>query len=701
MSDLSASWRPILFALAVLTAWLVQGPPAAAAVERVEVLQRSLVADGKSFRNVGPYEQLRGRLYFAVSATAPENQSVTDIRLAARDTRGNVHFAADFLLLRPIDPARGNKRLLYEPASQGGTSMLAVFNDAIAPRPPVASVDPGNGFLMEQGYTLLWSGWSWDVAPGDERLRADLPIAMGGEDTIYGRVANEIAVTQATRTARQFPHSSVGYAPLRPDDPDARLSVRKMPLGPRTTVPRNRWRFGREVDGRFIYDPAYVTLDGGFEPGAIYTITYFARAPHVSGLGLVGIRDALLFFRTRRADDHKTPNPILETGANLPTTVLAVGHGQSAHALQTMIHFGLADDGRGRLAFDGALLQGIGAGRGDINTRFAQPARAAAADLELDSPSFLFPFAATSQTDPVTRKTGSTLERASRNIPKLFYINTSTTYWTRGASLTHTAADGSADLTPHPRTRLFMISGGQLRSTNTPARRNLSNCRSPLDNRPVSRALLVHLDAWVTLNEEPPPSAIPSRAEMTLGDLDAYLKAFADLPGTRKPTRVFEPPRLNFGERFVPRGVADVVPPRAGRPYTALVPMPDADGLDTSGIRLPGISVPLGTHTGWNLQNAATGAPERLAREDGGFIPFARTESERLAREDPRPSIQERFSSREDYREAYAAAALALAEQGLLLGMDINPMVDRAGEFYDRIMTRDPADETCLYLPPR
>ncbi len=701
MSYLSAFWLRSIFALTVVAVLPVLTLPAAADVERIEVLERTLLADGEPFGKVGPYEQLRGRLYFAISAGAPENQSIADIRLAARDARGNIHFTADFMLLRPVDPNRGNNRVLYEPANLGGTSMLAMFNDASAPYMPSASVEPGNGFLMEQGYTLLWTGWSWDITPGDGRLRADLPIATGGEDTIYGRIANEITVTETVNSARQFPPLSVGYSPLRPDDPDARLLVRGTPLGPRTAIPRAQWRFGREVDGQNVYDPAYVTLDSGFEPGTVYTVTYFARAPHVSGLGLAGIRDALLFFRTRRADDHNTPNPLLVSGGQFPQTILAVGSGQSAHALQTMVHFGLTADGRGRLAFNGALLSGIGGGRGDINTRFAQPARAPAANLDMDSASFLFPFAAANQDDPATGQTGSTLEQAGGVLPKLFYVNTSTDYWTRGASLTHTTADGNADLPAHPSTRLFTISGGHLKQTSGAERQDLSSCRSPLDDRPVMRALLVQLDAWVTLNADPAPSTIPSRTSMTLGDLDAYLEAFPTIPSARKPSHLFQPLRLNFGERFASQGIADVVPPQFGRAYTALVPIPNADGLDTGGIQLPDISVPLGTYTGWNLLNAATGAPERLSRKDGGFIPFPRTESERLANEDPRLSIQERYPSREKYREAYASAALMLAETGFLLGTDINPMVDRAGEFYDRIMTRRPDDESCLYLPPR
>ena len=141
-----------------------------------------------------------------------------------------------------------------------------------------------------------------------------------------------------------------------------------------------------------------------------------------------------------------------------------------------------------------------------------------------------------------------------------------------------------------------------------------------------------------------------------------------------------------------------IVPPKIGKTYTALVPLPDKDGLDKGGVRLPDLAAPLGTYTGWNLLNAATGTPDRLARFDGSFVPFARDENERLAANDPRPSIAERYATRDAYRQAYAGAALDLAEKGLILGSEVDQMVEKAGAFYDRLMARKPTPESCGYL---
>src|SRR5262249_18711363 len=77
------AWTAALLTLGLLFG-VCPPHPARADVERIEILERALLADGKSFGNVGPYERLRGRLYFAVEPAAPENQPIVDIRLAPR-----------------------------------------------------------------------------------------------------------------------------------------------------------------------------------------------------------------------------------------------------------------------------------------------------------------------------------------------------------------------------------------------------------------------------------------------------------------------------------------------------------------------------------------------------------------------------------------------------------------------------------------
>ena len=672
---------------------------ALADVDRVEVLERVPVAGAKAFGNVGAFERIRGRLYLTIDALAPENQAVADIRLAPRDAQGRVHFTTDFVLLRPVDPARANGRLLYDVNNRGNLTALAAFNSGRGGNLPLTAEDAGNGFLMEQGYAVLATGWSWDIEPGGDRLRADLPVATDGGKPLTGKVEGEITVTQATNTASHVGIAALAYEPTRPDDPEAVLAVREGPYGTRTPIARNRWTFGQKIGDRLVYDPALITLDGGFKPGFIYTLTYTARAPRVAGLGLAGIRDALLFFRHERADKYGNGNPLLDDGAAPPATVLAYGASQSARVLQSMVYYGLVTDGRGRLAFDGALLKAAGGGKGSFNLRFGQASRHFSPDIELDFPTDWFPFSTSPQTEAPGADPRSVLDKtaASGVVPRLFYVNTATEYWARSASLTHTTIDGAMDLAPSTRARIYTVAGSQHRIAAAAAGSTLAHCLNPLDERPILRSLLLHLDAWITLKQEPPASAYPQLTDGSLGKLTQYVDAFPKIPGMRTPSRFLEPPRLDFGPRFAD-GILDVIPPKIGKTYPALVPLPDKDGLDKGGIRLPDIAVPLGTFTGWNLLNAATGTPERIARFDGSFVPFTRNENERLAANDPRPSIAERYATRDAYRQAYAGAALDLAEKGLILGADVDGMVERAGAFYDRIMARNAASESCAYL---
>jgi Alpha/beta hydrolase domain len=689
------------FALCLSVYWLAL-PSARAEVDRIEVLERVPFADGKMFGNVGAYERIRGRLTFAIDPNAPENQTIVDVKLAPRDAQGRVTFSADFMMLKPLDPSRSNGRLLYEVNNRGGASLLGTFNDARGSNLPSGPEHAGNGFLFEQGYTLLWSGWTWDVPPGENRLRADLPTAGDGSRVITGRVNGEISVLEPTTSARHIGMLSVGYPPAVADDPDASLTVRSTALGPRNAINRAQWRFGRKQGEAFFHDPTWITLEGGFKPGLIYSLTYTAREPRVVGLGLAAIRDAVSFFRHNRADRVGAPNPLLEPKGELPKWALAYGHSQSGRVLNTMLHAGLVTDGRGRLVFDGIYSNMAGSGRGSFNYRFAQSSRHFSPDIELDFPTDWFPFSTATTTDPVSKVTASVIDRtdAMGPVPKLFVVNGASEYWARGASLSHISVDGTADIQPHDKTRVYLMTGAQHNPNRGGERTSFAACRNPLDYRPLSRALLLHLDAWATLQREPPPSAVPSITEESAGTLIQYVAAFPKMPTVRLPTQLLEPPRLDFGPRFSSEGIADNVPPKVGQPYAVRVPLPDADGLDKAGLRLPEIQAPLGTYTGWNVQNAATGAPERLGRWDGSFFPFARSENERLAANDPRRPIAERYASREAYVEAYAAAALNMAEADLILAMDVNPMIERAGRFYDRIMAHGPDDESCGYINP-
>src|SRR5277367_6013103 len=88
-------------------------PAAQARVRQIRVERREPILNSKPFSPSGPYEKLIGKIDFALDPTLPQNANIVDLALAPHNSRGEVEFSSDFYLLKPIDPGRGNGRLLY------------------------------------------------------------------------------------------------------------------------------------------------------------------------------------------------------------------------------------------------------------------------------------------------------------------------------------------------------------------------------------------------------------------------------------------------------------------------------------------------------------------------------------------------------------------------------------------------------------
>jgi hypothetical protein len=93
---------------------------------------RGAVPEAYEFGAVGAYERLVGRASFAVDPAAPAQRGITDLNKASADPQGLVRFAGDFSILKPLDPARGNRRLLFDYGNRGSKRMLQFFKDAPA-----------------------------------------------------------------------------------------------------------------------------------------------------------------------------------------------------------------------------------------------------------------------------------------------------------------------------------------------------------------------------------------------------------------------------------------------------------------------------------------------------------------------------------------------------------------------------------------
>jgi len=151
--------------------------------------------------------------------------------------------------------------------------------------------------------------------------------------------------------------------------------------------------------------------------------------------------------------------------------------------------------------------------------------------------------------------------------------------------------------------------------------------------------------------------------------------------------------RLDFGPDAA-AGLATTLPPVLGKPYPHFVPAVDQDGNERSGIRLPDLSVPVATYTGWNLRHADMGAPDRLMSLMGATIPFPATQEAREAAGDPRRSIAERYLTKAAYLAQVQQAAQALVAEGYLLAEDLELVVSQASQRYE--LMRRHAEEPLL-----
>ncbi len=651
---------------------------------RVEVKERVPFAAGQGFGRTGSYELVEGRLFFEADPKDPANARIADLSLAPTNGRGRIEFWADFTLLMPADPSRGNGCLLYDVHNRGNKLALWTFNDAERSNVPRGAEHAGHGFLMREGYSVLWTGWSGEIQDdGTGRLLGGIPVAVQPDGSpVTGRNHVEIAVDEAVKSRAFFQSPwgiSAAYPAVSLDHGDAVLTKRQNRQSPAEEVPHADWAFARWEDGAAVPDATHLYLKDSFQPGWIYDLVYTARDPRVSGLGLAGLRDAVSFLRFGKEAGDGTGNPL---HGHLDRA-LVFGISQSGRFIHHFLHDGFNLDPAGRRVFDGALIHVAGAGKGLFNQRFGMATVYGTYREGALAPTDFFPFAPVEQLDPATGRTGDSFARLREKggTPKTFFVQSSTEYWSRAASLLHTDVEGKRDLEPEPDVRLYLIAGSQHLdgSDDIDAKGSSRYPLNPIKHRgPVLRALLSALDRWVREDAEPPASRYPRIDDGTLVDLAAFRAQFPAIPGVEAPSQAYRPLRLDAGPRWETEGIADQVPPQAGDPYATLVPAVDADGNELAGIQLPELAAPLATATGWNLRDDAYGDGGTLAGLAGAWFPFARTKAEREASGDPRPSLEERYGSRSRYLETVAESLLEWHRDGYLLDEDVPRLLERA-----------------------
>jgi hypothetical protein len=331
-----------------------------------------------------------------------------------------------------------------------------------------------------------------------------------------------------------------------------------------------------------------------------------------------------------------------------------------------------------------------------LNVRFGQPGRAAGtAEVDRTFPGTDFPFAYGRERDPLTGRTQGLLDRCTQTntCPKIVHAATALEMWELRQSLGFTDPLGLRDLPEPANVRSYLMASTQHAPALLPLRPPTAGaCQQQSNPNPHTwtvRALLQDLTAWIKNGTEPPPSARPTIAAGTLVAPDQV--RFPPIPATNydgvaRPAVRFlalhNPLHVqDYGEDYRPEdasGIVSVNPPQESPArYGNLVPQVDTDGNDLDGIRNVFVQVPIATYTGWNLFNRSF-FEDGFCTLQGSFIPFARTKAERLAAGDPRPSIEERYPSKDAYVAAVKAAADGLVARRYLLAEDAMRLISQA-----------------------
>jgi hypothetical protein len=629
-------------AVRTLLALLLIAQAAAAEVVGIDVQRRD---------DFGSHTRIIARVHFAVDPSSAFNRRIADVGLAPRNAAGLVEFSSDLLFFVPksADGARGS--VFLEIVNRGRDQSLALLSDARQRSLAPEAWDMGDGFLLQRGFTVAFLGWQFDVAR-QQGLTFTAPRAA----------AQGVVRASYVETGGAGPRYSafaLAYCASDPQQRDAVLSFRTRIDGPAQVVPRDAWQFGG--------DGCSVRLPAGFQAG-LYEAVYRAEGSPVAGLGLAAARDFASYL--------KFGAPGVTALREEPRTVQRVigfGYSQSGRFLREFVRDGFNQDERGRAAFDGLMIAAAGAGGGSFNHRFAQPGQAGNSVLSILRPVDLPPFA----DDGLLARA-----RDARVTPKIFYTFSSTEYWARAGSLTHTSEDGRLDLPLDPSSRLYFLtgtphSGGPLPPVRDTGAQEFRYHMNFADQKWALRALLLGMDDWIRAGVAPPPSRYPTVARGELVPYDAL--RFPSVPSFSAPGYLPRVWRMNYGADYDATRVITQEPPELGAPYTVLVPQVNDDGNEMGGVLLPEVAVPLGTHTGWNVTVPQLRDLGYLAGLVGSFVPFPLTREARKQTGDARRSIEERYASRTAYLDEVRRATEALVGERFVLADDV-PAILRDAE---------------------
>ncbi len=639
-----------------------------AKVTHLDIQSKTLYKDGQKFGDIGTYEQLKGKVYFEIDPLADNNQMVVDVQLAKRLDNGMVAFSADITLLIPSDRSKINGSLIYEFNNRGG--MLLPY------------VDAETNALFSRGFVFVSTGWIGELLPNPNKLRLYAPIAYEGKNEITSKIRTELIGQKGKQRLNVNGGGHGAYEPTGKGHKTATLTKRMRESDPRAVIDptqfylESSWTdYTCERDG---LPRVELVMEDSFDANYIYELIYEAKNPIVQGLGFTGIRDVISFLRYEKVEQ----NPLLDYNDDLfINRTISFGISQSGRALRMFIYEGFNADEQGRQVFDGAMPMVAGAGMGFFNHRFASPTRFSTQRESHLFPADVFPFTYGESKDLFSGKTDAILSRAiaKKVVPKIMHLQSSAEYWHRCSALMHIDLTNQKDAVIPEMVRIYSIVGQHGAGNGIPSDKKAGSIALNHTNyAPFVRSLMVALDDWVSSNKTPPPSVYPSFKNNTLVNWTKDATNWKSIHHIDYPEVIQQAYTAEFGDNFDTNKHITQHPPIIKEIYPIYVAKLDSDNNEMDMLKVPAVSVPTGTYTGWNLRTKAMGSTGDLLRLTGGYIPFAKTKKKRLANGDSRLSIKERYSNFSTYLTAYTKAANELVQSGYLLEEEVQGILDLA-----------------------
>ena len=338
--------------------------PAHARIKKIQITAKeSPTFGGYSWPGVGQYEKIAGKAFGELDPKDPKNAVIVDLQLAPRNAAGKVEYSFDFYILNPIDLAKGNHKVLYEPPNRGRKT-VAAFNRGVGGDDPGSVQDPSllaNSLLMPQGYSIVFSGW--DASAGnssaDFNTAIALPVAKNPDGSSITGPSYEYIVNAGTSYELAYPAATL-------DRSKATLTHRVHLNDAPETVPASGWQYNS--DGAAI---ALLPAGTPFKRNDIYEFSYTAKDPTVNGVGFAAVRDWNAWLRYERKDDFGNANPLAGDVTRIYTEVVS----QPGRFLNDFRYLGFNQAENGKQVFDG-MMQWIAAGDGiSMNYRWSQPGR--------------------------------------------------------------------------------------------------------------------------------------------------------------------------------------------------------------------------------------------------------------------------------------------------------------------------------------